>query len=75
MALVRAFAPLSRQLRPKQFLPMVDHNTLFQTTVQRLQGIPQLAAPLIVCNKEHRFMVAEQLRHLAIAHQGIVLEP
>jgi len=67
--------PLSRQLRPKQFLPMVDQNTLFQTTVQRLQGIPQLAAPLIVCNEEHRFMVAEQLRHLGMAHQGIVLEP
>ena len=67
--------PLSRQLRPKQFLPMVDELTLFQNTVQRLQGIPKLAAPLVVCNEEHRFMVAEQLRTLGLVHQGIILEP
>lgn len=67
--------PLSRQLRPKQFLPLVDELTLFQNTVQRLQGIPQLEDVLVVCNEEHRFMVAEQLRELHLAHQGILLEP
>ncbi|MCB1638953.1 MAG: mannose-1-phosphate guanylyltransferase/mannose-6-phosphate isomerase, partial [Thiothrix sp.] len=67
--------PLSRQLRPKQFLPLVNEHTLFQNTVQRLQGIPQLADVLVVCNEEHRFMAAEQLRELGIRHQGILLEP
>lgn len=67
--------PLSRQLRPKQFLPLVDERTLFQNTVQRLHGIPQLADVLVVCNEEHRFMAAEQLRELGIRHQGILLEP
>ncbi len=67
--------PMSRQLRPKQFLPMVDDLTLFQNTLQRLQGIPRLEDALIVCNEEHRFMVAEQLRTLNLKHQGILLEP
>ena len=67
--------PMSRQLRPKQFLPMVDELTLFQNTLQRLQGIPKLEDALIVCNEEHRFMVAEQLRTLNLKHQGILLEP
>lgn len=67
--------PLSRQLRPKQFLPLVDELTLFQNTVQRLQGVPQLEDVLVVCNEEHRFMVAEQLRELRLTHQGILLEP
>ena len=63
--------PLSRQLRPKQFLPMVDELTLFQNTLQRLQDTPQLEDALIICNEEHRFMVAEQLRTLHLQHQGI----
>jgi mannose-1-phosphate guanylyltransferase/mannose-6-phosphate isomerase len=67
--------PLSRQLRPKQFLPLIDELTLFQNTLQRLQGIPQLEDALVVCNEEHRFMVAEQLRTLHLQHQGILLEP
>lgn len=67
--------PMSRQLRPKQFLPMVDELTLFQNTLQRLQGIPQMEEALIVCNEEHRFMVAEQLRSLNLKHQGVLLEP
>lgn len=67
--------PLSRQLRPKQFLPMVDPLSLFQNTLQRLQGDSKLEPALIVCNEEHRFMVAEQLRSLQLQHQGILLEP
>jgi mannose-1-phosphate guanylyltransferase/mannose-1-phosphate guanylyltransferase/mannose-6-phosphate isomerase len=67
--------PLSRQLRPKQFLPIVDERTLFQNTLQRLQGIPDINLPLVVCNEEHRFMVVEQLCTLGLAHQGIILEP
>ncbi len=67
--------PLSRKQRPKQFLPVVDELTLFQSTIQRLQGLEDLEEPLIVCNEDHRFMVAEQLRVLELANQGILLEP
>ncbi len=68
--------PLSRKQRPKQFLPVVDEeNTLLQSTLLRLQGLKSLQAPIIVCNKDHRFMVAEQLHELGLEHQGILLEP
>lgn len=67
--------PLSRKLRPKQFLPVVGEDTLFQMTLQRLSGLAALEPPLVVCNEEHRFMVAEQLRELEQANQGILLEP
>lgn len=68
--------PLSRQSRPKQFLPVVEEKlTLFQSTLKRLQGIPKLEKPLIICNEDHRFMVAEQLRQLNLMSQGIILEP
>ncbi|MCK5813881.1 MAG: mannose-1-phosphate guanylyltransferase/mannose-6-phosphate isomerase [Cocleimonas sp.] len=68
--------PLSRKQRPKQFLPVVDEdNTLLQSTLLRLQGVSHLQPPIIVCNEDHRFMVAEQLHELNLAHQGILLEP
>lgn len=67
--------PLSRQLRPKQFLSIVDTDTLFQATIKRLQGLEELSDPVIVCNEEHRFMVAEQLRELGINQGTILLEP
>ncbi|MBH1970631.1 mannose-1-phosphate guanylyltransferase/mannose-6-phosphate isomerase [Moraxellaceae bacterium AER2_44_116] len=67
--------PLSRQQCPKQFLPLVDPQfTLFQSTLKRLEGL-NAESPIIVCNVEHRFMVAEQLRDIEVAHQGILLEP
>ncbi|PWQ98720.1 mannose-1-phosphate guanylyltransferase/mannose-6-phosphate isomerase [Leucothrix arctica] len=67
--------PLSRKQRPKQFLPVVGDETLFQSTLLRLQGIAGLESPLVVCNEDHRFMVAEQLREFDLDNQGIVLEP
>jgi len=67
--------PLSRKLYPKQLLPLVGDNTMLQDTVLRLDGIADLAPPLVVCNESHRFLVAEQLRAIGAAHQGIVLEP
>ncbi|MDQ5767534.1 mannose-1-phosphate guanylyltransferase/mannose-6-phosphate isomerase [Thiothrix subterranea] len=67
--------PLSRQLRPKQFLPIVGNDTLFQETVQRLHGIEGLQPPFVICNEDHRFMVAEQLQALGLQAQGILLEP
>jgi mannose-1-phosphate guanylyltransferase/mannose-6-phosphate isomerase len=67
--------PLSRELHPKQLLPLVGERTMLQETVARLAGVADLGAPVVVCNESHRFMVAEQLRGLGSAPQAIVLEP
>jgi mannose-1-phosphate guanylyltransferase / mannose-6-phosphate isomerase len=60
---------------PKQFLPLVGPQSLFQDTVLRCQGLPGLQAPLIVTNEDHRFLVAEQLRDLGKTEATIILEP
>ncbi|VAW62684.1 Mannose-1-phosphate guanylyltransferase / Mannose-6-phosphate isomerase [hydrothermal vent metagenome] len=67
--------PVSRALRPKQLLPLVSESTMIQETVLRLGGIDDLAAPVIVCNEEHRFMIAEQMREINIEPLAIILEP
>ena len=67
--------PLSRELYPKQLLPLVGPRTLLQETVARVAGLPDLGAPIVVCNESHRFMVAEQLRELGSPAQAIILEP
>ena len=65
--------PLSRSLYPKQFLPLSSDKTMLQETVNRLDGI-DTQKPITICNEEHRFIVAEQLR--AIDQLGsIILEP
>jgi len=69
--------PLSRASYPKQYWPLVgqgDH-TLLQQTQQRLEGLPELAPPLLICNEDHRFIVAEQLRQIGVEPAGILLEP
>lgn len=66
--------PLSRQLYPKQFLPLTGSATMLELTVDRLADL-DCAPPIIVCNEEHRFIAAEQLRLANIAHNGIILEP
>ncbi len=53
--------PLSRELYPKQLLPLVGKGTMLQETLARLAGVPDVGAPLVVCNESHRFLVAEQL--------------
>jgi mannose-1-phosphate guanylyltransferase/mannose-6-phosphate isomerase len=67
--------PMSRELYPKQFLPLFSEQTMLQNTVTRLKGIPDLADPVVVCNEEHRFLVAEQLRDVGIHTDKIILEP
>jgi len=66
--------PLSRELYPKQLLPLVGEQTMLQATVGRLTGTGA-AGPIVVCNEAHRFMVAEQLRQIDAAPRAIVLEP
>lgn len=67
--------PLSREAYPKQFLPLVDQNTMLQNTALRIAGLADVATPLVVCNQEHRFMVAEQLRAIGIQPATAILEP
>ncbi len=67
--------PLSRSLYPKQFLQLVDEQTLLQSTLQRLDGLEELRPPILLCNETHRFIVAEQLRQMGVQPQAIVLEP
>lgn len=67
--------PLSRGLFPKQFLPLVGNASMLQSTLARLDGIAQCGQALIVCNEEHRFIVAEQLRQCQATVSNILLEP
>ncbi|WP_374605572.1 mannose-1-phosphate guanylyltransferase/mannose-6-phosphate isomerase [Arenimonas sp.] len=67
--------PLSRETHPKQFQPLVGEKSLLQATWQRLEGLAGLAAPIVVANEDHRFMVAEQLRRVGATASAIVLEP
>ncbi|ART63947.1 mannose-1-phosphate guanylyltransferase/mannose-6-phosphate isomerase [Kushneria marisflavi] len=68
--------PVSRRDYPKQFLPLMDaEHSLLQQTLQRLEGMAEVGAPILVCNEVHRFLVAEQLRQIDMAHGGILLEP
>ncbi len=67
--------PLSRSQYPKQFLPLVTDHTMLQETLIRLDGLEGIAAPIVVCNEDHRFMVAEQLREIGVTAQDILLEP
>ena len=67
--------PMSRAALPKQLLPLASDRTMLQETLLRLQGMEEAAAPLLVCNSEHRFLVAEQLREIGIAPEALFLEP
>ena len=66
--------PLSRQLHPKQFLPLVSEQTMLQETCGRLSGIEHEPS-LLICGEDHRFTVAEQLRQGGFESSHIVLEP
>ena len=66
--------PLSRTFYPKQFLSLTGEYTMLQDTVARLQGLEH-QSPVVICNEEHRFIVAEQLRQRRFEHSGIILEP
>ena len=66
--------PLSRELYPKQLLALLGPRTMLQQTAQRVAGL-DCAAPVVVCNEAHRFLVAEQLRALKLTPKAIVLEP
>jgi mannose-1-phosphate guanylyltransferase/mannose-6-phosphate isomerase len=67
--------PLSREHYPKQLLALSGDLTMLQETAMRLDGVTEQAPALVVCNEEHRFLVAEQLRQIDRMPQDILLEP
>ncbi|WP_242013038.1 mannose-1-phosphate guanylyltransferase/mannose-6-phosphate isomerase [Acetobacter sicerae] len=66
--------PMSRASFPKQLWPLLSAQSLLQETALRARGV-SLSAPVIVCNEEHRFLIAEQLREAGIESPKILLEP
>ena len=66
--------PLSRSLFPKQLLALAGDKSLIQDTADRAMG-PQFAPPVIICNAEHRVLIAEQLRMAGILPKALILEP
>lgn len=66
--------PLSRTEFPKQFLTLSGEQTMLQQTLSRLDGL-EIAPPILLCNHEHRFIVAEQLRQIGIEQPQFILEP
>ncbi len=67
--------PLSRQLYPKQLLPLLSERSLLQEAALRVGDTARFAPPIVVANGEHRFIVAEQLRLAGVRPHAIVLEP
>ena len=66
--------PMSRELFPKQFQKLHGNMTMLQATILRLQGLDCLP-PIVICNENHRFIVAEQLRQINQLDHNIILEP
>jgi len=68
--------PLSREQLPKQLLSLVgDDSSMLQNTLTRLRGLERLSPPVIVCNEEHRFLIADQLGEIGVTGARILLEP
>jgi len=67
--------PVSREFYPKPLLPLFGDRTLLQDTATRLDSIGTVGNPVFVCNEEHRFLVAEQVRALGKEAEAILLEP
>jgi mannose-1-phosphate guanylyltransferase/mannose-6-phosphate isomerase len=66
--------PLSRRLRPKQFLALNGDESMFAETLARVRG-DAFGPPVVVCNDEHRFLVAEELRQAGMTAADILVEP
>lgn len=67
--------PLSRQLLPKQFLPLVSEKSMLQEAVLRARQVKGAHPALVICNEEHRFLAAEQLRAMGAQGARVLLEP
>ena len=67
--------PLSREMYPKQLIHLINEKTMLQETIMRLSGLENIGNPIVICNENHRFMVAEQLREIEVTTESILLEP
>src|SRR3712207_3795953 len=67
--------PMSRSLYPKQLLALTGERSLLQQTAHRVADNRAFAAPLIIANEEHRFIIAEQMREIGVAPEAVILEP
>ncbi|MDQ1271351.1 MAG: mannose-phosphate guanylyltransferase / mannose-6-phosphate isomerase, partial [Thermodesulfobacteriota bacterium] len=67
--------PMSRSLYPKQLISLYNPHTMLQNTLLRLSGLRDLGDPVIICNEDHRFMTAEQIRRIDVNDFKIILEP
>ncbi len=67
--------PLSRDLYPKQFLPLTSERSMVQETALRVADQTRFTAPTVVCNQEHRFMLVEQLRDVGVPPGEVIVEP
>lgn len=66
--------PLSREHYPKQLLTLVGENSLLQETLKRVQGLPEIQDPIVICNKQYRFLVAEQMLEMGVENPKLILE-
>ncbi|RBP83254.1 mannose-1-phosphate guanylyltransferase/mannose-6-phosphate isomerase [Marinomonas rhizomae] len=67
--------PLSREFFAKQCLPLVDKEySLLQQTILRTLSL-EVADPIVVCNEDHRFLIAQQLQSIGVKKSSIILEP
>ncbi|MCO7223818.1 mannose-1-phosphate guanylyltransferase/mannose-6-phosphate isomerase [Pleionea sp. CnH1-48] len=73
--------PVSRELFPKQLVKLVDDQSLFQHTLKRIEYLRnhitdvEFASPLVICNEQHRFLIAQQAQESNIDLSAIILEP
>ncbi len=67
--------PMSREAYPKQLLRLTGEDSLIQQTVKRIRELYEASAPILVCNNEHRFLVAEQMLEIGVKPLEIILEP
>ena len=69
--------PISRESFPKQYIAVNSSSnlTLLQRTLKRLEGLQIVDSPIVICNEDQRFIVAEQMREIKIEPKAILLEP
>ena len=67
--------PLSRDLYPKQFLPLTGERSMVQETALRVADATRFAPPMVVCHQEHRFILVEQLRDVGVTPTEVIVEP
>ena len=69
--------PISRSSYPKQYKAINSNSkfSLLQETIKRIETLKNISSPIIICNEEHRFLVAEQCKEINIKPKDIILEP